>query len=71
MAKISCSNFYYTAAKAVRELQLPQTPVELAIEEAHDWFLENGYVYDRNGRLHRHLPMPTLAYEQSDLQSAV
>jgi len=71
MAKISCSNFYYTAAKAVRELQLPQTPVEVAIEEAHDWFLENGYVYDRNGRLHRHLPMPTLAYEQSDFQSAV
>ncbi len=61
MARISCTGFYYSAEKAVRELGLPQTPVEEAIEEAYTWFLANGYVYDENGKLHRHLPMPKLA----------
>lgn len=60
MARISCSTFFYTAAKAIRELELPQTPVETAIREAFEWFLGNGYVYDENGRLHRHLPTPRL-----------
>lgn len=61
MAKVSCSSFFYTAAKAIRELQLPQTPVEVAIREAHAWLLENGYVYDATGRIHRHMPIPRLS----------
>ncbi|MFW6289102.1 MAG: NAD-dependent epimerase/dehydratase family protein [Spirochaetota bacterium] len=60
MAEISCDGHYYSPAKAVRELKLPQTPVEVAIEEALEWFLANGYIYDENGRIPRHLPSPTL-----------
>lgn len=44
MAKIACDGHYYTAEKAVKELGLPQTPVEHAIKEAFDWFVENGYI---------------------------
>jgi dihydroflavonol-4-reductase len=34
----------YDAAKAVRELGLPQTPIESALERAVAWFESNGYV---------------------------
>lgn len=61
MAEVSCSSFFYTAAKAVRELGLPQSPVEEGIRAAYEWFLANGYVYDEAGRMHRHLPMPRLS----------
>lgn len=61
MARISCSSFFYTGAKAVRELQMPQSPVAEGIREAYEWFLHNGYIYDQSGRLHRHLPVFGLA----------
>ncbi len=35
---------YYDATKAVRELGLPQTPIEEAIRKAVDWFTANDYV---------------------------
>jgi dihydroflavonol-4-reductase len=35
---------YYDGAKAVRELGLPQTPVDVALRDAVDWFLAQGYV---------------------------
>ena len=35
---------FFTSEKAVRELALPQTPVETALREAVHWFMENGYV---------------------------
>ncbi len=35
---------YYNSAKAVRELGLPQQPIEKSIEKAVKWFRENGYV---------------------------
>jgi len=35
---------YYDASKAVRELGLPQTPIEEALRKAVKWFRENGYV---------------------------
>lgn len=35
---------YYDASKAVRELGLPQTPIEEAVQKAVSWFRENGYV---------------------------
>lgn len=34
---------YYDSSKAVRELGLPQSPIEGAIEKAVRWFRENGY----------------------------
>lgn len=35
---------YYDSSKAVRELGLPQSPIEGAIEKAVRWFQTNGYV---------------------------
>jgi len=35
---------YYDASKAVRELGLPQTPIEEAIRKAVGWFRDHGYV---------------------------
>jgi dihydroflavonol-4-reductase len=35
---------FFDAAKAVRELGLPQTPVEAALERAVRWFHDAGYV---------------------------
>jgi dihydroflavonol-4-reductase len=35
---------YYTAAKAVHELGLPQNPIESALAKAVRWFETNGYV---------------------------
>ena len=35
---------FFDPSKAIRELQLPQTPPRQALSEACDWFLENGYV---------------------------
>ncbi len=35
---------YFTSRKARAELDLPQSPVEDAIERAYRWFAENGYV---------------------------
>jgi len=34
---------FFTAAKAIRELGLPQTPPEQALADAVDWFRANGY----------------------------
>jgi dihydroflavonol-4-reductase len=56
MAKISCGDHYYTAEKAVRELGLPQSPIEEAISVAYEWFLANGYVYDEKGRIPKRMP---------------
>lgn len=44
LAHISTHGQYFTAAKAVKELDMPQTPVEEAIKEAFDWLKANGYV---------------------------
>jgi dihydroflavonol-4-reductase len=44
MAKISCDSHYFSAAKAVRELKLPQSPIEEGIKESYDWLKANGYI---------------------------
>ena len=44
LAKIACDEHYYTAEKAVKELGLPQTPIETAIRDAFLWFEQNGYL---------------------------
>jgi dihydroflavonol-4-reductase len=42
--RLSRKKMYFDAGKAVRELGLPQTPVEQALERAVAWFRQEGYV---------------------------
>ena len=42
--QMSRKAMYYDSAKAVRELGLPQSPIEGALEKAVRWFEANGYV---------------------------
>ena len=42
--QMSQKAMYYDSSKAVRELGLPQSSIEAAIEKAVRWFEENGYV---------------------------
>lgn len=42
--QMSRKAMYYDSSKAVRELGLPQSPVEGAIEKAVRWFESNGYI---------------------------
>ncbi len=42
MARVACDGQYFSARKAVQELNMPQTPIEQAIEEAIDWMKQNG-----------------------------
>lgn len=42
MARISCDTHYYTAEKAVKELDLPQSPIEEGILECLTWMKSNG-----------------------------
>lgn len=45
--KMAARPMYYDASKAVRELGLPQSPIEGALARAVDWFLAEGYVANR------------------------
>jgi dihydroflavonol-4-reductase len=45
--RMSMHRMFFDASKAVRELQLPQTPVEEALSRAVTWFREKGYVASR------------------------
>lgn len=42
--QMSRKEMYYDAGKAVRELGLPQQPLEMALDKAVGWFSANGYV---------------------------
>jgi nucleoside-diphosphate-sugar epimerase len=42
--QMSQKTMYYDSSKAVRELGLPQSPIEKALEKAVEWFEKNGYV---------------------------
>lgn len=44
MAVLSCEEHYYSGNKAVRELLLPQTPIEEGIRECYNWLLQNGRI---------------------------
>ena len=44
LAKIALDAHYFTPKKAIEELKLPQTPLEVAIREAFEWFKANNYV---------------------------
>jgi dihydroflavonol-4-reductase len=40
-AAILCTNAFYSSEKAVKELNLPLTPITTGIKESLDWFQEN------------------------------
>ena len=44
MASVACDGHYFSPAKAIKELDLPQTPFKQAVEDAMAWFKENGYI---------------------------
>jgi len=44
IAKFSTIEQYYTSEKSVRELDMPQTPIEIGIKDAMTWFNENSYL---------------------------
>jgi dihydroflavonol-4-reductase len=46
--RLSRHRMFFDAGKAVRELELPQTPVEQPLRRAVEWFRANGYV-ERTG----------------------
>ena len=45
--RLARHKMYFSAARAVRELGLPQSPVEAALQRAVDWYRANGYVEAR------------------------
>jgi dihydroflavonol-4-reductase len=42
--KMARRYMYFDCTRAVRELKMPQTPIESAMKRAIDWFKSNGYV---------------------------
>jgi dihydroflavonol-4-reductase len=42
--RMSQHPMYYDSSKAIRELGLPQSPIEKALEKAVRWFEDNGYI---------------------------
>lgn len=42
LSRIACDQHYFNPEKAVRELGLPQTPVEEGIKDCYEWLKENG-----------------------------
>jgi dihydroflavonol-4-reductase len=43
--RMSTHRMYFDGSRAVRELGLPQTPVEEPLGRAVEWFREHGYVH--------------------------
>jgi dihydroflavonol-4-reductase len=44
LVKLALSEHYYTPRRAVEALEMPQTPIETAIDDAFRWFRDNGYL---------------------------
>jgi dihydroflavonol-4-reductase len=42
--RMSQQTMYYDPTKAIRDLALPQTPVDQALQDGVNWFVSNGYV---------------------------
>jgi dihydroflavonol-4-reductase len=38
LARVACAGHYYDAAKAIRELDLPQTPIDVALRDGYAWY---------------------------------
>jgi dihydroflavonol-4-reductase len=45
--RMAAKRMFFDPAKAIRELGLPQTPVDQALRDAVDWFWANGYASRR------------------------
>jgi dihydroflavonol-4-reductase len=43
-AKMGSAPHYFTPEKAIRELGLPQSPLEAAVERAYKWFRQRGMI---------------------------
>lgn len=41
--RMARQKMYYDASKAVQELNLPQTPIETALQDAVNWFIDHNY----------------------------
>jgi dihydroflavonol-4-reductase len=48
--RMARKRMFFTAAKAVQELGLPQTPIDTALAEAIDWFATHGMAPGLAGR---------------------
>jgi dihydroflavonol-4-reductase len=44
MARIACDHHYFSPQKAIDELQMPQTPIEVGVKEARTWFIHHDYL---------------------------
>jgi nucleoside-diphosphate-sugar epimerase len=44
MAKMAKENQFFSAKKAVRVLEMPQTPIEEGIIQCIEWFKQNKYL---------------------------
>ena len=44
VARVSLDSHFFSAKKAIQELDLPQTPVSIAIKDAFEWFKTNNYL---------------------------
>jgi dihydroflavonol-4-reductase len=45
--RMAAKRMFFDPAKAIRELGLPQTPVDEALRDAVDWFWAHGYARRR------------------------
>jgi len=46
MARIANVGQYYSSKKAIKELRIPQTPIEVAIKDCCEWFKSQGYLQE-------------------------
>ena len=44
LARIACDGHYFSPQKAIDELKMPQTPIEIGVKEAQEWFLKYKYL---------------------------
>ena len=42
--KMAKKFMFFDSQKAIRELGLPQTPIDQALQEAVEWFRQHGYI---------------------------
>jgi len=49
--RMSKAFMFFDASKAVRELGVPQSPIEAAFERAVSWFVDHGYVHPPRKRM--------------------
>jgi dihydroflavonol-4-reductase len=45
--RMAAKRMFFDPSRAVRELSLPQTPVDQALRDAVDWFWAHGYASRR------------------------